>query len=496
MAEILTQKEIDALLEVIEGESIIKDEIDEIKEIFKNYNIDSFKKAYVIDTNIILQNHQAPFLFSDNGENLIIITETVLQELDKFKVGTDDINYQAREFNRALSDAEIVSKFRNSVLIKKTKNNLETYILLLNNLDQGLAENNDDKIINTIIIAKDRIKNIFGINEENIIFISNDILFRTKAILKGMEAQPFFKEQFDNNIEFTKEYYIDELMLNKEFFQETELEKLGIKNIPNHITFLKIIENETGKLYVLMRELNGFKKIDLKSSINYFGVKPRNLEQRLLMELLTGDIDIAVVDSVAGTGKTLLALVSALELFKKGKCDSITYIRKTIISGDKQDELGFLPGNLQEKLIGYLFPLKDNIEMIIKLKNKKKKRWTQEEIDEAIKAFENEFNIKYEYLGHLRGRNLSGLIILDEAQNYTINDIVTILSRITEGSRVFILGSTKQIDNPYLNKYNNALTFLLNQCGKDENVKVRGMKLEKVERGKIVDWIEKITQEL
>jgi len=454
----------------------------------------SFKKAYIIDTNIILQNNQAPFLLSDNGENLIIITETVLSELDKFKVGTDDINYQAREFNRALSDAELISRLTNSILIKKVKDNQETYILILNNLDKE-SEINDDKIINTIISAKDRIKNVFGVNEENLIFVSNDILFRTKAILKGVNAQPFFKEQFNNNIEFIKEYYINELMLNKEFFQENELEKLGIKNIPEHITFLKIIENETGKLYILMRELNGFKKIDLKSGINYFGVKPRNLEQRLLMEMLTGDIDIAVVDSVAGTGKTLLALVSALELFKKGKCDSITYIRKTIISGDKQDELGFLPGNLQEKLIGYLFPLKDNIEMIIKLKNKKKKRWTQDEIDEAIKNFENQFNIKYEYLGHLRGRNLSGLIILDEAQNYTINDIVTILSRITEGSKVFILGSTKQIDNPYLNKYNNALTFLLNQCGKDENVKVRGMKLEKVERGKIVDWIEKITKE-
>jgi len=457
-------------------------------------NQNQFKKAYIIDTNIILQNNQAPFLLSDNGENLIIITETVLSELDKFKVGTDDINYQAREFNRALSDAEIISRLTNSILIKKVKDNQETYILILNNLDTE-SEINDDKIINTIISTKDKIKNVFGVNEENIIFVSNDILFRTKAILKGVNAQPFFKEQFNNNIEFIKEYYIDELMLNKEFFQENELEKLGIKNIPEHITFLKIIENETGKLYILMRELNGFKKIDLKSGINYFGVKPRNLEQRLLMEMLTGDIDIAVVDSVAGTGKTLLALVSALELFKKGKCDSITYIRKTIISGDKQDELGFLPGNLQEKLIGYLFPLKDNIEMIIKLKNKKKKRWTQEEIDEAIKNFENQFNIKYEYLGHLRGRNLSGLIILDEAQNYTINDIVTILSRITEGSKVFILGSTKQIDNPYLNKYNNALTFLLNQCGKDENVKVRGMKLEKVERGKIVDWIEKITKE-
>ena len=455
----------------------------------------NFKKAYAIDTNVILQNSQSPFLLSDNGENLIIITETVLQELDKFKVGTEDINYQARDFNRSLADAEIVTKLRNSVLIKKTKNNIESYILLLNNLDNE-SQINDDKIINTIINALERINEIFNIKKENIIFISNDILFRTKVILKGMDAQPFFKEQFNNNIEFIKEYYIDELMLNKEFFQENELEKLGIKNIPKHITFLKIIENETGKLYILIRELNGFRKIDLKASINYFGIKPRNLEQRLLMEMLTGDIDIGVVDSVAGTGKTLIALVSALELFKKGKIDSITYIRKTIISGDKQDELGFLPGNLQEKLIGYLFPLKDNIEMIIKLKNKKKKRWTQDEIDEAIKNFENQFNIKYEYLGHLRGRNLSGLIILDEAQNYTINDIVTILSRITEGSKVFILGSTKQIDNPYLNKYNNALTFLLNQCGLDDNVKVRGMKLEKVERGKIVDWIEKITKEI
>jgi len=116
----------------------------------------TFKKAYVIDTNVILQNHLSPLLLSDNGENLIIITETVLQELDKFKVGIDDINFQAREFNRMLADAEIVKKLNNSVLIKKRKNEIEAYILLLKN--KSAEEINDDKIIDTILLSEEKIK--------------------------------------------------------------------------------------------------------------------------------------------------------------------------------------------------------------------------------------------------------------------------------------------------------------------------------------------------
>jgi PhoH-like ATPase len=182
-----------------------------------------------------------------------------------------------------------------------------------------------------------------------------------------------------------------------------------------------------------------------------------------------------------------------MKLKEQGKIDKIIYIRKTIISGDVQDELGFLPGELDEKIAGYIFPLKDNIEIIVKAKNKKKKHWSNEEIAEEVKKIEESFNIEYLYAGHLRGRTLSerSIIIWDEAQNDTKTGLKTLLSRIPETSRVFILGSLNQIDNPYLNEHNNALTYMLNSCGTFDGVQIQGCSLNRVYRGRIVDWVEK-----
>jgi PhoH-like ATPase len=433
-------------------------------------------KKFAVDTNIILQGLEVIETLYNN-ENEFIITETIVQELDKFKVGNDEINFNARAFNRLLAESKLIEK-EDSHITYKTKLGLFKIYKNISN-----KEKNDDKIIETIT-------KYFKPNE--IIFISNDILFRIKAELEGYKAEPFFNNNSEIISTYTKEYQINELMLNKEYFTIEELNKLGVENIENNLSYIKVIDY-TGKPYYLIRESkNIFKKFD-DSIKNLFGIKPKNLEQKIFIEHLLNDKnDIIVCNAIAGSGKTLLALISALQLYKQGKIDSIKYIRRTIISGDRLDELGFLPGSLSEKIDGYIHPLRDNIELLIRLKNKKKKKWSKEELEEAIKNFEKEYNIEYIYEGHLRGRNLSGYIIIDEAQNDGIAGLRTILSRIMEGSKVVILGSIEQIDNPYLNKYDNALTFMLNQCGTFDPIQIQGIKLTKTERSKIVDWIENI----
>lgn len=496
----------------------------------------SFSKAYIIDTNIILQDHEAIFNISQNSENLIIVTETVLQELDKFKIGGEDINFQARAFNRMLGDGNIINIINSDnysgMLVEVFKNNISHNIFILKRIEKTdtVLINNDDIIINTGIQF---IKSIFSkpnkffeirfglhpdmdISKNQIKFISNDIMFRTKVFLLGYIAEPYLEEQYRSDLIFHREYYIDSLIPNKEYYTLDEFRRLNSidKNTreplntsvmpQSHYSSITIWDSSGKPFFMTRVNSNRFRIINQKEHLNLFGMKPRNIEQRLLWEQLLNDQNnIVVIDGQAGTSKTLSALLCSLELVDKGFSAAydgerkITYIRKTIISGDKQDEIGFLPGDINEKLAGYLYPLRDNIELIIKNKNKKKKKWSKEELEEAVLNFENNYNIEYEYSGFLRGRNLNGIIILDEAQNFSITDITTILSRITEGSKVFILGSTKQIDNPYLNKNNNALTFLLNQCGsfiEDEGIQIQGIKLHKVERGPIVKWIEKITK--
>ena len=447
-----------------------------------------YDKFFIIDTNIILDDVKNIEMLSENGKNLLIIPDTVIKELDKFKIGQETINYNAREFARFLSDAEIVS-YNDSLQAVYIKKNEIKIILVSSKFEGDFSP--DQKIIEAGIEV---IKKL-NLDKNNVIFLSNDIYFRTLVILKGYKTESFLKNKDIKNIEYYRTFEYQDCFLNKEYFNKIELEKLLNTELKPENIILEINEY-TGKKFILLKEnAGGYRKIDLKKNLNLYGIKPRNLEQRIMWEMLSNNkTDIFVFDAIAGTGKTLSALVNALNMFDKGIGNKITYIRKTIISGDKSDELGFLPGDLKDKLLGYIYPLKDNIELLVRLKNKKKKKWSKEELEKAIENFENQYNIEYDYLGHLRGRNLSGIILIDECQNFSIKDITTILSRITEGSKVIITGSTKQIDNPYLNKYNNALTFLMEKIGTIEPVQVQGMKLNKVERGNIVEWIEKITQ--
>ncbi|EDM23508.1 PhoH family protein [Caminibacter mediatlanticus] len=450
--------------------------------------METFQKAYLLDTNIILDDFLNVEILSDKNSNLIIITETILQELDKYKSGGDIINYNAREFIRWLDNAKIIEKSSIDGYMIVSNNN--TTILILQNTSD--KEINDDKIIETLINNQELIENLFSI--QKIIFVSNDTIFRTKALLlSDFDVEFLKKDTYKKFPTIFKEFYYDNCFVDKEFISINELKNFGF-DIEDEISYIKVTEYSGKSFYLVREDRNIFKNVNLDSIKPVFNIKPKNLGQKIFLSLaLNPKNTIIVVNAIAGTGKTLLALSASLQLQKQYGYSKITYIRKTIISGNNLDEVGFLPGSLNEKLYGYLLPLKDNIELIIKLKNKRKKKWSLEELKEAVKKFENDHNITYEYLGHLRGRTLEGIIILDEVQNYSIKDLITILSRIKEGSKVFILGSIKQIDNPYLNKYNNALSFMLNQVGTFEPIQIQGIKLEKVERGPIVDWIENLT---
>lgn len=454
-----------------------------------------FDKVYFVDTNVILDDHENIEKLSENGINLIVLCETVINEIDLKKSGNDLINFHAREFNRKLIDSEIISKYPDGILV----NVRGTYILMVKDIIDESIEvvNNDRKIIATAKLLRDTdtLRKHFEYNEY--VIVSNDIAFRTYCLLQGLDnVEPFRTTIYDPERSFSEAFYIDEKVFpDKDYYKLQELETFVEEEIEDYISHLEIIDN-TGHPYYLVREsATDFRKLDNRQREKIMSVAMRNMEQRIAFNLCIGNNDIVVIEGIAGTGKTLIAALAAIHLRDKNpsQYDKILYIRKTIISGDKQDEIGFLPGSQMKKIAGYLYPFKDNLEFIIKSKSRKKS-WTSEEIEKAVEELENKYEIDYIYTGHLRGRSISGVIILDEAQNFSIKDITTILSRVTEGSKVIILGSLKQIDNPYLNKYNNALTFMLNQCGTFNSVQVQGVRLVNVHRGKITEWIEKITK--
>ena len=455
----------------------------------------AFDKVYFVDTNVILDDHENIEKLSEDGVNLIVLCETVINEIDLKKSGNELINFHAREFNRKLIDSEIIAKLPEGILVKLRN----TYIYMVKDIADDTIEvvNNDRKIIATAKALQNRsdLRELFDFNEFAI--VSNDIAFRTYCLLQGLDnVEPFQTSIYNPERSFAEAFYVDDKVFpDKEFYKLMELEEFVEEKIDNSISHMEIIDN-TGHPYYLIREsATDFRKLDNRQKEKIMSVTMRNMEQRIAFNLCTGNNDIVVIEGIAGTGKTLIAALAAIYLRDKNpsQYDKILYIRKTIISGDKQDEIGFLPGSQMKKIAGYLYPFKDNLEFIIKSKSRKKS-WTSEEIEKAVQDLENKYEIDYLYTGHLRGRSISGVIILDEAQNFSIKDITTILSRVTEGSKVIILGSLKQIDNPYLNKYNNALTFMLNQCGTFNSVQVQGIRLVNVHRGKITEWIEKITK--
>ena len=497
-----------------------------------------FKKIFGIDTNIIIDNHQHIFKLSEKGENLIIISKTVLQELDNLKTkGNDFIRYEIRRFQEIINkNMKVIKKLSIGTIIK-VNSKYNSYIFLYNDPNSTIYEKNYNNNDEKIIAEYKEIFNLLKYNsstefnkhlfvkefnkEEDFEIVSNDLLFRTIGISEGLNVKPLLANMYDPNIELETEVDIEEVLGNNDWFKAEDIKKY----IENKLNKLKKEENENNEEIVKLEEIlknfdrysyikmvdgqshpwilqrydkNTFKVFNGPTYNNILGIKPRNSEQSKALEImLNPNNDIVVLEGIAGTAKTLTALLAALKLKKiDNRYKNIYYIRKTLISGNKLDEIGFLPGALEEKLMGYLYPLKDNIELLIRIKNKKEKNISKDKMEELVKEFENNNNIQYLYQGHLRGGNLQGIVILDEAQNFSIQDIRLILSRMQENTKVFVLGSIAQIDNPYLTKENNSLTYMLNKCGvlkenvNDKNVQIQGLRLKKVERGPIANWIE------
>jgi PhoH-like ATPase len=463
--------------------------------------ISSFDKVYFIDTNIILDNHQNVITLAQGGNNLIVIPETVMNELDSKKSGFDTINFEARAFNRMLSEADAdqgideIGNYAKRVYIQLG----DVYIHLV-----SLNKYETDKETTSGSIYNDRliIETAKRLETEypDVILLSNDIAFRSSALLNHLKCQPFLKNDiagyslsFDANI--TCDVDIEETCLLDEEMKLLYKNCTG-NDLERHVCSMMISNDTSGRKYFFVKASTIWQTIDEKELMKQ-DAKPRNVEQKVLSTLMMDESqDIIVIEGPAGTGKNYITLSGATYLYKKykAKYHKIIYIRKTIISGDKSDELGFLPGDLMDKMAGYLAPMENTIENIVTSKSSKK--LTKDEIAEAMEKFKKDYNIEYGYVGHLRGSTFSkgSIVILDEAQNFTAADIRTIISRVGEDSRVIVAGSLRQIDNPYLNKHNNGLAFMMSKCGENNpsDVRIAGVNLRNVIRSKIAEWADEV----
>jgi PhoH-like ATPase len=450
-------------------------------------------KTFVLDTNIILDNHENIHVLSDGGANLLVLPATVLDEIDTKKNGFDEINFNAREFNRVITDAEVLGTDTNDqftvVHVKVGEMKIDIVDLMTYHADNSPTAPsiiNDRKIIEVAVLAN----SIYP----NVIVISNDVAFRSRTLTKCLKAEPF-KRNYKDTTKISFKYTADIDFDVPQIITTEELNKLLREPVANHISSVILTNTTTGRTYVGVR-VNGLveflddssKKLDPDFTQL---ARPQNVGQKVLAKLILSPFtDVVVVSSPAGSGKNYIATSSACKLMDRDKrYHKIVYIRKTLVSEDKTAELGFLKGGLEEKLSPFLAPMENTIEGFLKSKHKDKK-YNKDQLEQDKEEFKKKYPIEYPFAGHMRGTTITNaIVILDEAQNFTLSDVQMLISRIGNDCKLIVLGSLRQIDNPYLNKYNNALAYLLDKTTKDNgDVRLVACELDITVRSKIAEW--------
>lgn len=464
-----------------------------------------FNKVFVLDTNIILDAATNLFNISQDGTNLIVLPETVIDELDNKKSGYDEINFQAREFGRILSDSKVLNVRQSGSSKNTTVISIETQGILIDiiSLKNYSLENVERSIINDRKIIKvAQFASKYYRHTGSVIFLSNDIMCRTRAISLGVKTEGLLNNKQDLKFNFIK------VLENFDSSLFPEMENSCIKDydqdykIENYCYHFKCSDGNTKIAYIVDGKINFIHDDDF----DFCPIKPINLGQRFAMAGMTDPrCDVCLIEAIAGSGKTLLAVSAGIGMVKKGEYDKIIYIRNSVESVDKAEEVGFLPG-LESKFAIYNYPLYDTLEFIVQSELKKSQssqnsqsktsapNKSQEYVQGEIEELKMKYNIDVVWPGAIRGRTLSkSYVIVDEIQNFSKSSLLTTISRMDKDCKVVCIGSNRQIDHQYINKYTNGLSVLIKSAKEDNSeINIFGTELNKVVRGKITEWAERI----
>jgi PhoH-like ATPase len=400
----------------------------------------SKKKIFVLDTNVLLHDYRCIYNFQENN---VIIPITVLEELDHFKKGNDIINYHAREFTRELDRLSGDTLFNGGVSLGKGlgKLSIETGKPFTGLIQASFPDNTPDHRI--LAIAEHVFRNN---TDKNVIFISKDINLRMKAKSIGIMAQDYENDKVRNIDEIYKSVSTIENLDNPDGIPLSDF-KLPVAPVANQYFIFKGSNSSALAHYDPKTSM-----INRVIKQKTYGIEPRNAEQTFAFDaLLRDEVQLVTLTGKAGTGKTLLALASALQ--QRQKYTQI-FLARPIVPLSNRD-IGFLPGDIKEKIGPYMLPLFDNLDVI-------KNKFTQSskeflKIEEMLKTEK----LIITPLAYIRGRSLSRIFfIVDEAQNLTPHEVKTIITRAGEDTKMVFTGDIEQIDSPYLDEKSNGLSYL------------------------------------
>jgi len=434
------------------------------------------RKIYVLDTNVLLHDPLSLYSFDDNE---VIIPSVVLEEVDSKKRLADEIGRNARNISRELDAMRAHGPLHAGVPLPgggllKVEMNHRRFV----KVQESFGEmTNDNRIL--AVALNYHMEELETEDPRPVILVSKDVLVRVKADVLGIVAQDYLSDR----IVSLTDQYSGHLTLQvhpsviDEFYSTRSLsiKPLGLRTKlhPNEFVILRD-ELGTSKSALLKVSADALRLDPLHMSNDpIWGITARNAQQRMALELLlSDDIPLVTLAGRAGTGKTLLTLAAGLmKVEDEHKYKKLLIARPVVPMGK---DIGYLPGEKEEKLRPWMQPIYDNLEFLFDTKK-------AGDLDKILMGMGS---IQVEALTYIRGRSIPGqFIIIDEAQNLSKHEVKTIVSRVGENSKIVLLGDPEQIDHPYLDSQSNGLTYLVDRF-KEEGISGH-VTLEKGERSRL-----------
>ncbi len=421
----------------------------------------SDRKIFVIDTSVLLYDRNCIFNLKNND---IYIPMIVLEELDRFKSREGILGENSRYFNRFLDEIRSEGSLSKGIYPTELKDNKTLIKVVSKQCWEGIdtldKSNSDNIILSNANYVK---KNQENDSLKKVIIVTKDINLRVKADAASLEANDYYadysfiKNKRDNDGIFKgyKEVHVEAGVINSlyghksmpmsAFSKSTDIDPLSISQ--NEFIVLKSVDHSSGSALCVKRG-NALELVKTKAELySKLGIEAKNKEQIFALNLLEDDkIPLVTLTGVPGSGKTYLTLMSALKKIEKQQKNRIIFTRPIQTVGK---DIGFLPGTLNEKMSPWLAPIVDN--------------------------FRNQFGdlsyfdimmekgvIDIAPLSYIRGRSFNdAIIIVDEAQNATVHELKTVITRTGKNSKIVLLGDIEQVDLPYIDKDSNGLTIII-----------------------------------
>ncbi|UHA74143.1 PhoH family protein [Paenibacillus sp. 481] len=434
-------------------------------------------KIFVLDTNVLLHDPNAIFAFATHD---VIIPAIVLEEIDSKKRNADEIGRNARTVSRLLDSLRELGHLHSGVTLPhggklKVELNHRSFAKVQEMFDEITNDNRLLAVALNYHMEQQPLE-----QPAVVVLVSKDVLVRIKADVLGLHTEDYLS---DRTVQSGEQLYAGQLtffvhpsIIDEFYTYRVLLVKrlaLNTKLYPHEFVILKD-EMGSSKSALTKVSADGNKLEPLHfSSDPVWGITARNAQQRMAFELLLNDdIPLVTLSGKAGTGKTLLTLAAGLlKVEDEHKYKKLVIARPVVPMGK---DIGYLPGEKEEKLRPWMQPIYDNLEYLFDTKK-------SGDIEKILLGMGN---IQVEALTYIRGRSIPGqFIIIDEAQNLSKHEVKTIVTRVGEGSKIVLLGDPEQIDHPYLDSASNGLTYLIERF-KQESISGH-ITLEKGERSRL-----------